>query len=115
MALRIAASVPYSAVRDVLPDGMRQARDSALPAPAGLTVRYEGMVETRAATIPPELQFVVDIASSAVGGVIAGLVTAWVTQSFRGRATKVTINRREINLDDNGQIRQVIEDELRIE
>jgi hypothetical protein len=81
-----------------------------IPGPTATTVRYEGMIESRSADIPPVLQFLMDIGSGAVATVIA----AWIIDRFRGRATKVTINRREVNLDDEGTVRQIVEEEIKV-
>jgi hypothetical protein len=87
---------------------LNRLRGSDLPGPEGTTVRYEGMIEFRGADIPPVLQFLMDAGSQ----VSAGLIVAWIVGHFRGRTSKVTINRREVNLDDEGNVRRVVEEEI---
>jgi hypothetical protein len=66
------------------------------------------MIEFRGADVPPVLQFLMDAGSQ----VSAGLIVAWIIANFRGRTKKVTINRREIDLDDEGNVRRVVEEEI---
>jgi hypothetical protein len=96
---------PFEAFRALV-----KLRGTDIPGPAATTVRYEGMLEFRGADIPPVLQFLMDTGSGAVATVIA----AWIIDRFRGRAKKVTINRREINLDDEGNVRQIVEEEIKV-
>jgi hypothetical protein len=100
-------SMPY--MRGLLP-GNGDTQGSEIPGPPGTTLRYEGAVEYRAADIPTVYQFVMAVAS----GVTAKLIADWLCDKFRGHAQKVTINRREIDLDDEGQVRRVVEEEIRI-
>jgi len=81
-----------------------------VPSPEGTTVRYRGMQEFRGADIAPVLQFILDVGATVTGTVIA----AWLVGKFRGRASRVTINRREIDLDDEGQVRRIVEEEVKI-
>lgn len=83
---------------------------TTIPGPPGTNVTYRGAVETRGAAIPPEWEFLIVVA----GQVSATLIAAWILDFLRD-AQRVTINRRTIELDDAGQVRRVIEEELRIE
>lgn len=111
MNVLIEASIRYgTALPDLLPEGMfRQGVD--VPGPAGTMVRYEGMVESRGADIAPVLQFLMDVGS----GVTASLIVAWIIDRFRGRSTKLTINTRQVDLDDEGQVRRIVEEAIEYE
>ncbi len=102
----IEASIRYgTAMPELLPQGMfRQGVD--VVGPAGTTVRYDGMIESRGADIPPALEFLMDVGS----GATATLIAAWIIDRFRGRSEKITINRRQVDLDDEGQVRRVVEE-----
>lgn len=51
--LTFEANVPYPRVGEILPDGFRQTRGSAVASPPGTTVRFDGIVEHRALDFPP--------------------------------------------------------------
>lgn len=96
----------------MLPDGpYRTARGTLIEGPAGTTVRYDGQTEFRGADIAPILEFVVQFGA----GVTAALVADWIIAKFRGRAEKVKINRREVDLDDEGQVRRVVDEVIEVE
>lgn len=107
----IEASIRYGTdISDLLPDGMfRPGLDVA--GPDGTTVRYEGMTETRGGDIAPVLEFVMQVGS----GATALLIGTWIIAKFKGRSEKITINRREIDLDDEGQVRRIVEEQVRID
>ena len=93
----------------LLPGG-EYAAGQTVPGPEGATVTYGGTMEYRSVDVAPVMEFVMLAGSTAVGSVIA----AWIIDKFRGRTTKISINRREVNLDDAGQVRQIVEEEIRI-
>ena len=45
-------------------------------------------------------------------GVPATLVADWILGRFRGRAERLTINRRSIDIDDEGQVRRIVTEEI---
>jgi hypothetical protein len=105
------ASIRYGTpLPELLPRGMFE-QDVTVEGPQGTTIRYDGMVEYRGADIPPVLQFAMDIGS----GATAMLIAAWIIARFRGRAEKLTINRRQVDLDDEGQVRRVIDEAIEYE
>jgi hypothetical protein len=109
--VQIEASIEHGRLDDLIPGGVRQGVGSIIPSPDGTTVRYEGMDEFRSADIPPIVQFVMDVgANVSAAGVIA--IGAWIIKSFRPHTSRITINRREIDLDDEGHIRRIIEEEI---
>jgi hypothetical protein len=83
-------------------------RGEEVHGPPGTVVRYDGLFESRGADVVAVLQFVMDVAANVTATVIA----AWIISSFRGRADKVAINRRERDLDDEGHVRRVVEEEI---
>jgi hypothetical protein len=107
-----------SALSDLLPEGgdpshhpvqrSVELAGSILAGPDGLTIRYEGMLLSRGADIPPVMQFILDVAAN----IPASIIATWIVSRFRGRAEKVTINRRTIDLDDEGQVRRIVEEEV---
>jgi hypothetical protein len=107
----IEATVQYGTdMGDLLPAGLR-ASDVVVAGPAGTTVHYDGMMESRAIDILPVLQFLMDVGKETTAIVIA----AWIVQKFRGRVGTVMINRRTVDLDDEGQVRQIVEEEIKLE
>jgi hypothetical protein len=113
--IQIEASIPYGTpLPDLLPDegdrpGMFR-RDIDVEGPAGTTVHYDGMLESRGADIAPILQFVMNVAIATPPAV----VVAWLVERFRGRAREITINRRQIDLGDEGQVRRIVEEEITV-
>lgn len=104
--MEIEARIAYDTpLLDLLPQGMFR-QDVDVEGPPGTKVHYEGMVEYRAVDVPPALQFILDVGS----GATATLIATWVITRFRGKTKKLTINRREVDLDDEGNIRRVIEE-----
>jgi hypothetical protein len=80
-----------------------------VPAPEGVTVRFTNAMEFRSQGLGPELTFLVTLA----GGVASAITIAeWIIGRFRGRTTRLTINRRIVDLDDEGQIVRVVEEEI---
>ena len=107
----IEATVQYGTdMADLLPGGLR-ASDVVVAGPADTTVHYDGMIESRAVDVAPVLQFLIDVGKTATASVIA----AWMIARFRGRVGTVTINRRTVDLDDEGQVRRIVEEEIRLE
>jgi hypothetical protein len=77
--------------------------------PSGLTVRFSGQTEFRSLDVGPLMEFAVAVSA----GVTAKLVADWIVAKFRGRTTGITINRRVIDLDDEGQVRRIVEEEIK--
>ena len=99
-------------IPDVLPAGpYRTPAGTLIEGPPGTTVRYDGQMEFRGVDIAPILQFVLQFGA----GVTSSLVAAWIIEKFRGRAGKVTINRHEVDLDDAGQVRRVLDEVIEVE
>jgi hypothetical protein len=103
--VQIEAKVPYGKLFEIVPS--RQI-GSTIASPPGTTVRYEGAVEYRGADIAPEAMFVLTV----VGAVSAELIAHWVIATFGESAHKVTINRRQVDVDDEGNVRRIIEEEI---
>jgi len=109
--MEIEASIWYGTpLPDLLPQGMFR-QGVPVEGPPGTTVRYDGMVESRGAEIAPVLQFIMEVGS----GATAGFIVEWVIGRFRGRTEKLTINRRQVDLDDEGQVRRVIQETIEYE
>ena len=82
-----------------------------MPGPEGATVTYRGTMEYRSVDVAPVMEFVMLAGSTAVGTVIA----AWIIDKFRGRTTTIRLNHREVDLDDEGQVRRIVEDEIEVQ
>jgi hypothetical protein len=103
-----------ASIAAILPDGeegtehphQRSSRltGELIRGPEGATVHYKGMVMSRG-DIPPVRQFV----SETGAGVSAILITEWLLGRFRGRTDRISLNRREIDLDEAGQVRRIVE------
>ena len=95
-----------------VPIPLRELLGKEVPAPEGVTVRFTDTVDFRSQGIGPELTFVL----TAFGGIASAITIAdWIIGRFRGRTTRLTINRRIINLDDEGQVRRIVEEEIKSE
>jgi hypothetical protein len=94
-------------ITDLLPDIFTPI-GAVIEGPPGTTVTYVGRTEYRSVDIAPLLEFVIQFGA----GVSSTLVAAWIIEKFRGRGSKVTINRREIDFDDEGQIRRIVDEEI---
>lgn len=93
----------------LLPGGQNEIGQK-VPGPAGATVTYRGTSEYRSVDVAPVMEFVMLAGSTAVGSVIA----AWIIDKFRGRTTTIRLNHREVDLDDEGQVRRIVEDEIEV-
>jgi hypothetical protein len=102
----IALLPEYEGERLPIPIGDLNGKE--VPAPEGVTARFTGAMQYRSVDAAPDLSFVVRIAEA----VTAGVIVAWLRGRFRGRTSKFTINRRLVDLDDEGQVRRIVEEEL---
>jgi hypothetical protein len=66
---------------------------------------------SRGVDVSPIVEFVI-LASS---GVMSAVVADRVIHKFRGRTEKIEINHRRIDLDDEGQVRRIVEDEIHMD
>jgi hypothetical protein len=105
----IALLPEYEGERLPIPIGDLKGRE--VPAPQGITVRFTGSMEYRSVDTAPDLEFIVDIAR----GVTVALLATWIRERFRGKVQQFTINRRWVDLDDEGEVRRVIEEEIKSE
>lgn len=106
--LLIEAKIPYGRLFQIVPS---MQIGSTIDSPAGTTVSYDGAMEYRGADIAPDALFLLTV----VGSVSAQLIAHWVIETFGESAQSVTINRRQIDLDDEGYVRRVIQEELKVE
>jgi hypothetical protein len=82
------------------------------PGPHGTVIRYEGISEFRAVDTQPLLELVILVA----GTVSANLISHWIVEKFgKRKAETLTINRHVVDLNDEGQVRRIVEQELRYE
>ena len=99
-------------MRRIAPDGA----GAVLPGPEGLTIRYDGLIESRGSDIPSVAEFAIFLVGTVSATLIATGLTGWIRDTFGERPTmKVTINRHEIDSDDAGQVRRIVEEEIRAE
>jgi hypothetical protein len=94
---------------DVLPLGTPIG--ATVEGPPNTTIRYDGSTQFRSVDVAPIWDFVIQ----AGAGVSAALVSHWLIGKFRGRVSHLTINRRVVDLDDEGQVRRVVEDAIELE
>lgn len=92
---------------DILGTPGRLTPGSQVNAPGGATLTFEGLVERRALDIPSVLQFVVDCSVN----VELGLLAAWLYDKVKGRASRVRINRVEVEIDE-GEIKRVLLEQI---
>lgn len=92
---------------DILGTPGRLTSGSRVNAPGGAILTFGGMVERRALDVPGVLQFVVDCSVN----VDLGLLAAWLYDNVKGRASRVRINRVEIEIDE-GEIKRVLLEQI---
>ena len=86
---------------------------SVVEGPSGATITFEELLESRAVDIPPEAMFAITLIGAASAQLIADGLAGWIRETFGDSPTTiVTINRRTLDLDDLGQVRRVIEEEI---
>ena len=99
-----------TALNEILP-GDRHTAGDLVDGPEGTTVTYQGLRIQKSADAAGEIvYFAVTVGAT----VTANLISSWLQRKFRNRVTKLTINHREIDLDNEGQVRRIVEDELRV-
>jgi hypothetical protein len=98
-------------IPNLFPGGPQTPAGTLIEGPPGTTVRYDGQMQFRSVDVAPLLEFVGQFGA----GVTSTVVAEWIVGKFRGRAAKITINRREVNLDDEGQIRRVLDEVIEVE
>ncbi len=95
------------AMSALVPDD-QGATGQVVPGPEGATMTYRGTTHFRSVDVAPVIEFVM-LAGS---GVVASVVADWIIGKFRGRTATLRINHREVDLDDAGQVRRIVEDEI---
>lgn len=92
---------------DILGTPGRLTSGTSVLAPGGATFTFEGFIERRALDVPGVLQFIVD---SSVD-IEIGLLGAWLYEKVKGRATRLRINRVEIQIEE-GEIKRVLSEQI---
>lgn len=59
--------------------------------------------------------FAIEKGESTPFDVVAAVVSGWICTKLRSKKARVTINRKQVDFDDRGNVRRVIEEELRSE
>jgi hypothetical protein len=88
---------------DILSTPGRLTSGSSVSAPGGATLTFGGLIERRALDVPGVLQFIVDCSTD----IEIGLLAAWLYEKVKGRATRLRINRVEIQVEE-GEIKRVL-------
>lgn len=57
------------------------------------------------------LQFIVEVVGAGASVIV---IADWITGKFKGRVSKFTINRREVDLNDDGSVRRIVEEEIKL-
>lgn len=97
--------------RTLLQDLRAGHRGRTISSPPGTHATME-LIEFRAVGVPDVIEIMLTVARDVGVQVIAGLIAAWLIATLRGRAHNVTIRRRELNLDDEGQVRRIVEEQI---
>lgn len=95
---------------DILRTPGRLASGSSVSAPGGATLTFGGLIERRALDVPSVLQFIVDCSTDIEIGLLAG----WLYEKVKGRATRLRINRVEIQVEE-GEIKRVLSEQIEYE
>ena len=77
--------------------------------PGNAKLSYNGSVIRKSFGVPEIVNFSVTFGS----GVAAGLVANWLYDKLKDKTKKITINRREIQLDKD-EIKKIIEESIKI-
>lgn len=78
--------------------------------PGNAKLSYTGSLIRKSFELPEIVNFTLTFGSS----VTAGLVANWLYDKLKNKTERITINRREIQLD-NKEIKKIIEESIKIE
>ncbi|MCL5669446.1 MAG: hypothetical protein M1392_05650 [Gammaproteobacteria bacterium] len=92
---------------DILGPPGRLTSGTSVLVPGGATLTFEGLIERRALDVPGVLQFIVDSSID----IEIGLLGAWFYEKVKGRATRLRINRVEIQIEE-GEITRVLSEQI---
>lgn len=92
---------------DILGTLGRLKSGTRITTPGGAILTYKGLVEYRAVDIPAILQFIVDRSVD----IDTGLFAAWLYDKVKGRASRIRINRVDIEID-KGEIKRVLLEQI---
>jgi len=108
--MKLSVETDYGTVFDLLGKPGMLHSGQQLPAPDGIELTCEGVLERRAADASVFLDFGVQIAS----GVTATFAAKWLWEKIGSKSRKVSIERKEIELSPNGFVR-IVEEKLEVE
>lgn len=81
--------------------------------PGGATVTYQGEVIRKAVGIPETIMLTVALGTGT--SVVGSLIANWLYDKLKGgRAVSLRIDRREVQIED-GEIKRVVEETIRME
>ncbi len=92
---------------DILGTPGRLTSGTSVLAPGGATLTFGGLVERRALGVPEVLEFIVNCSVD----IEISLLAAWLYEKVRGRATRLRINRVEIQIEE-GEIKRVFSEQI---
>jgi hypothetical protein len=84
--------------------------NDSIDLPGNAKLSYNGSLIRKSFGMPEIVNFTLTFGS----GVAAGLVANWLYDKLKNKAEKITINRREIQLDKE-EIKKIIEESIKIE
>jgi len=97
---------------DIAGKGNTLSSGAVVEAPGGVRVEYHGSLVRKSFGFPEVLQFIVDASVN----VELGLFSAWLYDKVRNKEVeRITIRRTEITEISEGNIRQVLEEEIEID
>jgi hypothetical protein len=79
--------------------------------PEGVRLEYQHSIGYKDLDIPNTIVFVLSLPS---GIVSVGTITAWLHRKLKGRATKLTIDRTEVEIEE-GEIKRVLQEKIEIQ
>ena len=78
-------------------------------------LKYDGLYIRKAVGFPEILYSILEFSSGATMGVAAGVVANWLYNKLRGKKIgRIIIERTEIEMDE-GEIKRIIKEKLKIE
>ena len=97
----------------LLPDLLETTSSSIQPGyqksfPDGGSITLQKDIKRRSLTVPPET---ITLILSVGGSITANVISTWLYEKLKGRAIRLHIDRKEIQID-NGEIKKIIEESI---
>ena len=78
----------------------------------GVTITNAGLTLHESFGVSDTLTLIISFAEGVTMGAAGNLLSSWIIDKLKGKATVIRVNRREVHLDNEGRIRKLIEEEI---